>query len=158
VKRSPRNARNASLFYADTSAIVRVYLADEDDHASLQQQLTGSSHPVITSEIARVELAGAVQAASRAGRLRRPRVVLDRFDGDCAPGQAFSLIRLRPSAVFPLARDLLLRHALRTLDAMHLAVLLTDGAELAAGAPLSLVTRDARQASAAQALGIDVTT
>ena len=42
----------------------------------------------------------------------------------------------------------------RTLDAIHLAVALTDARELAAGEPVSLVTRDKAQAAAAESLGL----
>jgi hypothetical protein len=40
------------------------------------------------------------------------------------------------------------------LDAIHLAVALTEARDLAAGEPVSLVTRDKAQAAAAESLGL----
>ena len=54
------------------------------------------------------------------------------------------------------ARALVAQHPLRSLDAVHLAVARTTAAELAAGEPVVLVTRDHRQAAAAEALGMAV--
>ena len=45
-------------------------------------------------------------------------------------------------------------HPLRALDAIHLAVALTEAVELAAGDPVSLVTCDKAQAIAADAVGL----
>jgi len=47
-------------------------------------------------------------------------------------------------------------HTVRTLDAIHLAVALTDATALAAGEPVVLVTRDQQQAAAARAVGLPV--
>ncbi|MGH8896441.1 MAG: hypothetical protein ACRDZ4_05305 [Egibacteraceae bacterium] len=51
------------------------------------------------------------------------------------------------------ARLLLLRHALRTLDALHLAMTEHEGQRLVSGEPLVFVTRDQGQQDAAKALG-----
>lgn len=40
------------------------------------------------------------------------------------------------------------------MDAIHLAVMLTDATALAAGDEVKLVTRDEQQASAARAIGL----
>ncbi|MGH8886573.1 MAG: hypothetical protein ACRDYX_15630 [Egibacteraceae bacterium] len=50
-------------------------------------------------------------------------------------------------------RLLLLRHALRTLDALHLAIAEHEGQRLASGEPLVFVTRDQGQQDTAKALG-----
>jgi uncharacterized protein len=54
------------------------------------------------------------------------------------------------------AWQIVLDHPVRTLDAIHLAVATTTAAELAAGDTVEFVTRDARQADAAKALGLPV--
>jgi predicted nucleic acid-binding protein len=54
------------------------------------------------------------------------------------------------------ARQIVLDHPVRTLDAIHLAVATTTAAELAAGDTVEFVTRDSRQADAAKALGLPV--
>jgi predicted nucleic acid-binding protein len=144
-----------SLLYADTSALVRAYFADEVDHSLLNRRLLQGTDPVVTSELARVELASAVAAAARGGRLRRPRIVLDRFDADCADDGPLALLRLDPLPILERAHTLVLEHPLRTPDAIHLAVALGDAAELAAGEPVIFVTRDQVQAEAARALGLE---
>jgi predicted nucleic acid-binding protein len=145
-----------TLLYADTSAIVRAYFADLDDHAELRTLLIRGADPVVTSELTRVEFASAVSAAARDRRVSEPGAVLDRFDLDCGEEGAFSLLRLDPGVVLPQARQLVCQQAVRTLDAIHLAVALTDATALAAGDPVVLVTRDRAQARAAAAIGLSV--
>lgn len=62
-----------TLLYADTSALVRAYLADEPDHGSLRERLLEGDEPVVISELARIEMASVIRAAARGGRLRRSR-------------------------------------------------------------------------------------
>ncbi len=146
-----------TLLYADTSAVVRAYFPDETDHAELRELLFDGSDPVVTSELTRVEFASAVTAASRARRIGKPRPVLDQFDLDCGEeGAVFSLLRLESAVVLPHARRLVSMHSVRTLDAIHLAVALTDATALAAGDEVALVTRDRRQAAAAKSVGLPV--
>jgi predicted nucleic acid-binding protein len=142
-----------TLLYADTSAILRAYFADEPDHDELRALLLEGSDSVVTSEIARVELASAVRAASRAARLLRWRALLARIDADCAEAGPIALLALRPAIVLPRAYRLVLDHRLRTLDALHLAVALEEGPALADGGAIEFVSRDEDQAAAAGALG-----
>lgn len=142
-----------SIRYADTSALIRCYLVDEDDHERLRGLLLEGREPVVTSEITRVELASALGAAVRAGRLRRPDLLLARLDADCGPGGPIALLALDTGTVLPCARQLVLDHPVRTLDAIHLAVAATTATELAAGEPLEFVTCDLKQAQTADALG-----
>ena len=142
-----------SLLYADTSAIVRAYFADEPDHQDLRGLLLEGPEPVVTSEVSRVELAGAVRGASRAGRLRRWRGLLARIDADCAEEGPITLLALRPGVVLPAAYRLVLEHSLHTLDAVHLAVALEECPALAQDEEIVFVTRDEGQAGAATALG-----
>lgn len=146
-----------SLLYADTSALVRAYFAGEPEHAELRARLLEGEEAVVTSEITRLEFASAVSAASRAGRLRNSRLFLQRFDADCGGDGPIALLRLDPEDVFPLAYRLLSEHDLRTLDALHLAVASTSAAALADSKSVVLVTRDARQAAAAAAMGLTTT-
>jgi predicted nucleic acid-binding protein len=142
------------VHYADTSALVRAYLSGEAEHAELRALLLDGDLPVVTSVLTRVEFASAVAAAGRAGRLRRPRVLLDRFDADCRGSGPLTLLDLDTAATLPLARRLVREHPVRTLDAIHLAVALTEATDLAAGEPVSMVTRDKTQAAAAESLGL----
>jgi hypothetical protein len=138
-----------SLFYADTSALVRAYFADEPDHEPLRDLLLEGVEPVVTSEVTRVEFASAVAAAGRAGRLSQAPMVMDRFDADCGDEGPLTLLRLDPEPVLGLAYELVRDHRLRTLDAIHLAVALTDAVDLAGGEKVTVITRDEEQAAAA---------
>lgn len=142
------------VYYADTSALVRAYVSGEPHNAELRRRLLNGDVPVVTSVLTRVEFASAVAAAGRAGRLRRPRLLLDRFDADCRENGPVTLLDLDAGTAFPLARRLVREHPLRALDAIHLAVALTEAVELAAGEPVSLVTCDKAQATAADSLGL----
>jgi predicted nucleic acid-binding protein len=145
-----------SLFYADTSAVIRAYFADEPDHEPLRELLLEGDDPVVTSELTRVEFASAVTAAYRSHRVTQPSVVLDRFDADCGDEGTLTLLRLDCETALPLAYQLVTSQRLRTLDAIHLAVALTEATALAAGEPVTVVTRDQQQAAAAVARGLTV--
>lgn len=143
-----------SILYADTSALVRAYFADEPEHAELRARLLEGDQAVVSSELTRVEFASAVSAAARSGRLRKSRLFLDRFDADCSNDGPIALLRLDPEGVFPLAYRLLTEYDLRMLDALHLAVASTSAAALAGADSVVLVTRADRQAAAAEAMGL----
>ncbi|MGH2682401.1 MAG: type II toxin-antitoxin system VapC family toxin [Actinomycetota bacterium] len=145
-----------TLLYADTSAILRAYFADELDHEELRAMLLEGSDPVVTSEIARVELASAVRAAARAARLLKWRAILARIDADCAEDGPITLLALRPLEVLPTAYRLVIDHKLRTLDSLHLAVALEECPSLANGGAVTFITRDEDQAAAAAALGFAI--
>lgn len=142
-----------SVLYADTSALLRCYFDDEPEHEALAGLLLAQRHAVITSEMARIEVAGAAAAASRAGRIRNSGIVVRRFDIDTYEDGAVSLIRLKPESVLGLAQRLAGQHALRALDALHLATALNVAAH---SDSLAFVTRDTRQARAAGAEGLPV--
>ncbi|MDE3102755.1 MAG: type II toxin-antitoxin system VapC family toxin [Chloroflexota bacterium] len=140
----------------DPSALIRAYLPDEDAGGGLYQTLFGGGDPLLTSEIARVEIAAAVRAAGRAGRLRAWAAILSRIDADLAVDGPVYPIAFRAEPVIATARQLVLDHKLRALDAIHLAVALEDGRALADGEALAFVTRDDDQATAARAVGLAV--
>ncbi|MCY7343306.1 MAG: type II toxin-antitoxin system VapC family toxin [Pseudonocardia sp.] len=142
------------VLYADTSAVVGAYLADEPDHTTLASLLFDGADAVVTSELTRVEFASATAAAARAGRLNRAGELRDRFDLDCGEDGPVSLLRLDATEALPIARDLVGRHRLRTLDALHLAVALTAAQALADD--VVMLTRDVRQSCAARELGLAV--
>jgi uncharacterized protein len=147
-----------TLRYADTSALVRCWLPSEErsDGEELRALLLEGGDPVVTSELTRLEVASAVHAAVRGGRLHRADGVLRRADRDWGVAGPVALLALQPAVVLPLARQIVLDHPVRTLDALHLAVAATTAAELAAGDPVEFVTRDARQADVAKAIGLPV--
>ena len=145
-----------TLLYADTSAILRAYFADEPDHSGLRDLLLESDEAVVTSELARVEMASAVRAAATGGRIRRWRALLARIDADFGEGGPITLLALRPEQVLPVAYQLVLDHRLRTLNATHLAVAIEECPRLAETGDFVFVTRDIEQARAGRALGLAV--
>jgi len=144
-----------SLIYADSSALVRAYFPDEADHVDLRTLLLEGKDAVVTSEIARLELASAARAASSAGRLPRWSELLARIDVDLAEGGPIGAIGLRPDLIFPAAYRLVVEHRLRTLDAIHLAVCVEECPAFAGDDTIIFVTRDREQAAAARALGLE---
>lgn len=145
-----------SVLYADTSALVRAYFAEEPEHAELRARLLEGDEALVSSELTRLEFASAVSAAAGTGRLRKSRLFLDRFDADCGDDGPIALLRLDPERVFPLAYRLLTEHDLRTLDALHLAVASTSAIALSGSDSVVLVTRDERQAAAAATMGLTI--
>lgn len=145
-----------SLLYADSSALARAYFSDEDEHANLRAMLLEGKEPVVTSEIARLELASAVRAAASGRRLGRFSDLLARIDADFAEGGRIGPIDLRSDVILPAAYRLVLAHGLRTLDAIHLAVCVEDCPAFAGDATIVFVTRDRDQTAAARTLGLDV--
>jgi predicted nucleic acid-binding protein len=145
-----------TLLYADSSALLRAYFADEDDHVELRNLLLGGREPVVTSEITRLELASAVRSAYSSGRVARSSDLLGRIDGDLAEEGAISPIDFRADPIVGVAYRFILEHRLRPLDAIHLAVCVEDCPGLAGGEAVVFVTRDADQAAAARALGLAV--
>jgi predicted nucleic acid-binding protein len=142
------------LLYADTSALARAYFLDEADHDALRSLLLDGPDGVVVSELVRLELTSATMAAARAGRLALPELVLAAFDADCRDGGPLAMIGLDAERILPIAHRLLLAHPLRTLDALQVAIALVELPELAAGEEIGFVTRDGRQAEAAEAEGL----
>lgn len=62
-----------SLLYADTSAVISAFLADEPDRDKLTELLLSGEHKVVTSELIRTDFARVITAArfDRSGRLSR---------------------------------------------------------------------------------------
>ncbi|WP_211210161.1 type II toxin-antitoxin system VapC family toxin [Actinopolyspora halophila] len=145
-----------TLLYADTSALVSAYVADEAAHTEYRELLLEGDSPVVTGELTRIEFASAVSAAQRGDRATTVTRVLDRFDRDCGEEGPVAVLRMDPGVVVPRSRELVLSHTIRTLDAMHLAAALEQAVPLAAGDDLVMVTRDDRQAAAARERGLPV--
>ena len=145
-----------TLQYADTSAIARAYLPDEPEHHELRRALLRADGPVVTSEVARIEVASAIMSASRSGRATGWQSVLATVEKDMGPDGPITLISLRRAVILATAYRLVLEHRLRTLDAIHLAVAIEECPGLAAGEEVAFVTRGRDQAAAAGALGLTV--
>jgi len=126
------------LLYLDSSALVKL-ISREPETAALTDRLAGQPD-VVSSALARVEVFRAMS------RVRAPKSEVRRAEAVLG---AIALLRIddavldRAAAIGPTT--------LRLLDAIHLASALSLGDALTA-----IVTYDARLASAAGVLGVDV--
>jgi predicted nucleic acid-binding protein len=124
-------------FYVDTSALVKLVVA-EAETAALLAWLGQQTQTLVASDLARAELFRATRRAAP-DRLVRAREVLD-----------ILVLTEVGTAIFEQAGRLE-PPALRTLDALHLASALDLGDDLD-----GMVTYDDRLASAAQLHGVPV--
>jgi predicted nucleic acid-binding protein len=124
-------------FYLDTSAAVKLVMAEPDSPAMARWAAVHESQ-VIASDLLRTELLRATRRAAP-DRVQRARSVLD----------ALTLLSLT-SATFERAA-ILDPQQLRSLDALHIAVALELGDELD-----GIVTYHERMAAAASSYGIGV--
>jgi uncharacterized protein len=145
-----------SVYFADSSALTGSYLLDEGE--DLRALLRSGENAVMASQLAHVEVASGLTAARRSGWLDDAQLAgfLKEYLVDVGDGRRVELLPLDPQAVLPHARQIVLDHPIRTLDALHLAVADTLGRELAGEDGLIFVTRDARQRAVAEALGMGV--
>lgn len=144
-----------TVYYADTSALLVSYLPDETGSAALRALLLEGRDPVVACRLVDVEVPRALATGVRLGRIPAARLdaLLDQYDRDVGGGRRVELLGLDASAL-ERARDLVARHPLRTLDALHLAVAEGDGRRLVGrDDDLVFVTLVPGQAVAAAALG-----
>jgi len=144
-----------TVYYTDASALLATYLPDEDGSGPLRRLLWEGSDLVVACRIVTVEVPRALVTGVRRGHIPRDLLgpLLDRYERDVA--RRVGLLGV-PSGALERARELVLRHQLRTLDALHLAVAEGDGRRAAGGGrdPLVFVTRVDAQAAVAADLGL----
>lgn len=125
------------MFYVDTSALVKLVVA-EAETAALRTWIGAETRELVSSDLARTELLRAVRRAA-GDRVVQARAVLD----------SVTLVTVR-TATFESAGQLD-PATLRTLDALHIASALELGDDLR-----GLVTYDERLGDAAESHGITV--
>lgn len=145
-----------SVYFADSSALARLYLDTEPDAQALNALLTRPEATVMASELVNIEIPKALATALRHGRIDRAGFLarFDDYENAAGAEGRLLLIGLDPATVVPRARELVLDHDIRTLDALHVAVAETAGRALAEDEDLVFVTRDAQQRAVAEALGM----
>lgn len=111
---------------------------------------------MVTSEIARIELASAVMSASRTGRAHGWQSLMATMEVDIGPDGPIALITLRREVILPTAYRLVMEYRLSTLDAIHLAVATQECPGLALGGRVEFITFDRDQAAAAADLDLVV--
>lgn len=125
------------IFYADTSALVKLVVA-EAETAALRSWIRAESADLASSDLARTELLRAVRRVA-GDRAVQARAVLDSVTLVSVRAEMFESAGQLDSAT------------LRTLDALHIASALELGDDLA-----GLLTYDDRLSDAARSHGIAV--
>jgi len=135
-----------SIAYVDTSVLVKRYFAESDSAAAIAAL---ESLAIVTSELAVLEIASALQAAFRAGAISQVDLQAQLAELD-ADRDTWDLLAITPS-VLRRARAMVGGQALRALDAIHCASAALFRDERAK--PVGFVTLDRRQQAAAEDLG-----
>jgi predicted nucleic acid-binding protein len=134
--------------YFDTSALVKRYVVEE---GSRHVRRLLRRYEVISSAVFHVEIGSALRRRKTEGAVSDATLkrLLDRVRSDAASWRLVAVA----DEVLVLARDRVLEHPLRSLDAVHLA---SAEAIRREGVILPFVTADVGQAAAALAVGLEV--
>ena len=144
------------IAYVESSLLTRAYLINQDGHEEAVRLLSGGA-TLITGTWTRIEVSGALtRAAMTSGA--KPEVFLSALDQDLDPVTgSIREVRVPQDDVERLALRIVRTHALRAMDAWHLAcaaLLLPRLAE--AGEEFCFATRDEQQSEVARQLGFDL--
>ena len=142
------------IVYLDSSVLARAYLADEVGHAESNALLENADDvALVTGTWTRIEVSGALIRAARSGRIDA-KGLLDLLDADLAPDGPVTVLSAPQEEIEETALSLVREHAVRAMDAWHLAVaLLTLPQLVESGEELSFASRDTAQAKVAELLG-----
>lgn len=142
------------IVYLDSSVLARAYLADEPGHEKATSLLADLEIGLITGTWTRIEVSGTLMRAARAGRGDEAGL-LDLLDGDLGSDGPVTVIAADQRDVEERALHLVRKHALRAMDAWHLAVAaLTLPSLVEPGEDVGFATRDEAQSSVAVSLGL----
>lgn len=141
------------IVYLDSSVLARAYLADEDGHEAALALLFDPDLATVTGTWTRIEVSGALVRAARAGRADAEEL-LALLDADLCPEGPVTMLAVTQEHAEQRALELVLEHALRAMDAWHIAVAqLTVPALAEKGEDIGFASRDDAQAAVAEKLG-----
>ncbi len=139
------------IAYLDSSVLARAYLVDEDGHQEASALLADPDIATVTGTWTRIEVSGALVRAARTGR-GDEKGLLALLDGDLA-GPVI-VLGAPQDQVEQHALQLVRQHALRAMDAWHLAVAaIVVPPLLEPGEPRAFASRDEAQRQVAEELG-----
>jgi predicted nucleic acid-binding protein len=139
------------IAYLDSSVLARAYLVDEDGHHDAARLLADPQIAAVTGSWTRIEVSGALIRAARAGRGDEAGL-LALLDADLA-GPVIMLSAPQDD-VEEQALELVRAHALRAMDAWHLATAaITVPPLLEPGEQRAFASRDHAQRTVAELLG-----
>jgi uncharacterized protein len=141
------------IVYLDSSVLARAYLADEDGHEDAQALLSDSEIATVTGTWTKIEVSGTLVRAARAERADT-NGLLALLDADLSSEGVVTMLTVAQERAEERALTLVREHALRALDAWHLAVAeLTVPALAEKGEEIGFASRDEAQATVAEQLG-----
>ena len=139
------------IAYLDSSVLARAYLVDEDGHQEASALLADPDIATVTGTWTRIEVSGALVRAARTGR-GDEKGLLALLDGDLA-GPVI-VVGAPQDQVEQHALQLVRQHALRAMDAWHLAVAaIVVPPLLEPREPRAFASRDEAQRQVAEELG-----
>jgi predicted nucleic acid-binding protein len=140
------------IIYVDSSVLVRAYLPDENGHTAANDLLVGED-ALVTSTWTLVEVTSALTRAARGGRAALDDL-LAAFEADVAVDGPVTLLRPDAVAIEGRAIEIVREHAIRSLDALHLAVAELAAMPLSSPEACGFASRDTAQAEVAAKLGL----
>ncbi|MGH9120951.1 MAG: type II toxin-antitoxin system VapC family toxin [Acidimicrobiales bacterium] len=142
------------IVYLDSSVLARAYLNDELGHNEAVAMIEDSDLGLITGTWTRVEVSGALVRAARAGR-GDEEGLLALLDADLSPDGPVAVVAAAQDEVEAQALQLVRTHALRAMDAWHLATAALVAPSLVEpGEEVGFATRDEAQSKVAPSLGL----
>ena len=144
------------IVYLDSSVLARSYLDDEHGHREAVALLENPEMKHVTGKWTRIEVSGALIRAARSGRNKADEHdLLTMLDVDLGAKGRVAELAASHANVEQRALALVRDHALRTLDAWHLAVASLTVPALAAPEQeqIGFASRDDDQAAVAEGLG-----
>lgn len=144
------------IAYVDSSILARAYLIDEVGHEAAVALLENPDVVLVTGTWSRVEISGALVRAARVGR-GDERGLLALLDADLGQDGPVTVVTAPQMEVEAMALTLVRQHALRAMDAWHLAVASLTLTRLAEpDEATGFASRDQAQAEVATHLGLQV--
>jgi predicted nucleic acid-binding protein len=144
------------IAYLDSSVLVRSYMHDEDGHKQALALLEDPDITRVTGKWTRIEVSGALIRAARSGRSDTDEQgLLATLDADLDTTGRVAELTVAQENVEDRALELVREHALRALDAWHLAVASLTVPALAKPEQeeIAFASRDEDQATVAEQLG-----
>lgn len=141
------------IVYADSSVLVRAYLADEPGHHAARALLEDPDTILVTGSWTRIEVPGALVRAAKAQRgLRDELLRLWQTDID-SDGGSITVLVAKQDDIERAALQIVLDHGIRAMDAWHIATAALTVPELAADEPYGFASRDHAQSAVATTFG-----
>jgi uncharacterized protein len=142
------------IVYLDSSVLARAYLSDEAGHNEAVSMLEDPEVGLITGTWTLIEVSGALVRAARAGR-GDEEGLLALLDADLSADGPVTAVAAPQEDVGRQALELVRAHAIRAMDAWHLATAkLVAPSLIEPGEEIGFASRDEAQSAVAIALGL----